>query len=333
MLAIEDVLVRFYRMNGHPTLWIPGTDHAAIATQSKFEKLHQKETGKKRHDYSRDEFFELVNEYAISNQTYIEQQLKDSGASLDWSRYAFTLDDERQKAVVEAFKQMYEAGLIYQKDRIVNWDPKGQTTVSDDEIVYESGKGTLYTFKYSADFPIEVATTRLETKVGDTAVAVHPDDARYKQYIGQTFEIDDFCGVTLSITVIASEEVDPEYGTGALGVTPAHSQTDWDIAEVNDLPVKVVINEYAKMTESAGELLAGQKTKVARESVATWLRENNLMISEESVEQIIETTPTEVVRAHVPGVFHHVVGRFPKKSVDNLFFSEKRKRVDNLLFF
>ena len=290
MLAIEDVLVRYHRMTGKPTLWLPGTDHAAIATQSKFEKLHQKETGKRRNDYSRDEFFELVNEYALSNKKYIEQQLKDFGSSLDWSRLAFTLDEDRQAAVLEAFKQMYESGLIYQKDRIVNWDPKGQTTVSDDEIVYQSGKATLYTFKYSPDFPIQISTTRLETKVGDVAVAVHPDDVRYQPYIGKSYDIDDFCGVPLSIKIIASEEVDPEYGTGALGVTPAHSQIDWDMAEAHNLPTdKVVINEYAKMTDTAGILLAGQKTKIARETVASWLRDNDLMISEVETDQNLST--------------------------------------------
>lgn len=287
--SIEDVLVRFARMQGRPTLWVPGTDHAAIATQSKFEKIHEKETGKRRGDYSREEFFELVNEYALSNQTYIINQLKESGASLDWSRLAFTLDDKRQHAVRYAFKQMYEAGLIYKKDRIVNWDPKGQTTVSDDEIVYEPGKATLYTFKYSHDFPIPVATTRLETKVGDTAVAVHPSDPRYQQFIGQTFQIDDFCGVSLTLKIIASEKVDPEYGTGAIGVTPAHSQTDWEMADENSLPIKVVINEYAKMTEVAGQTLVGKKTTEARQQVAEWLRLNSLMISEVATDQNLST--------------------------------------------
>lgn len=287
--SIQDCLVRYHRMKGDRTLWVPGTDHAAIATQSKFEKLHEKEAGKKRHDYDRDEFFKLVREYALDFQTQIRNQFKLLGSSLDWSREAFTLDQPREIAVRTAFKKMYDAGLIYQKDRIVNWDPKGQTTVSDDEIVHQPGKSTLYTFKYSADFPIPVATTRLETKVGDTAVAVHPNDERYQKYIGQTFSIDDFCGVSLTLKIIADENVDPEYGTGALGVTPAHSIIDWEMAEKNDLPLKQVINEYAKMTELAGELLAGQKTRDARETVANWLKDRDLILNQEQVDQNIST--------------------------------------------
>src|SRR5690606_17942595 len=125
---------------------------------------------------------------------------------------------------------MYNDGLIYRGDRIVNWDPKGQTTISDDEIVHEERQAKLYTFKYSQDFPIAIATTRPETKVGDTAVAVHPDDERYKEYIGKTYDFV-FCDVAVAVTIVADLEVDPDFGTGAVGVTPAHSKTDWDIAD------------------------------------------------------------------------------------------------------
>jgi|AntRauTorcE11897_2_1112592.scaffolds.fasta_scaffold05775_3 valyl-tRNA synthetase len=283
MLAIEDSIVRYHRMTGKKTLWIPGTDHAAIATQTKVEKILLKEEKKSRHDLGREEFLNRVNKFAQESHDTIVNQVKSMGASVDWSREAFTLDETRGHAVYTAFKQMYEEGLIYRKNRIVNWDPKGQTTISDDEIVHEETKGKLYYFKYSPDFPITIATTRPETKVGDTAVAVNPEDKRYKDLIGQTFNID-FVGVPLEIKIIGDEEVDPEFGTGAVGVTPAHSQTDYDMATRHDLPIKQVINEYAKM-EVEDEELAGKKTTIAREIIIERLRNADLLEKEEEIDQ------------------------------------------------
>lgn len=283
MLAIEDILVRYNRMCGKRTLWIPGTDHASIATQSKVEKEIYKSEKKSRHDLGRDELLRRIEDFAKDSHDTIVSQVRRMGASLDWSREAFTLDEQRSKAVFTAFKNMYDAGLLYRKNRIVNWDPKGQTTVSDDEVDHEDITGTLYTFKYSKDFPISIATTRPETKVGDTAVAVHPDDQRYKKYIGSTHTVE-FAGTTLSIKVVADEHIDPEFGTGAVGVTPAHSQTDWEIGERHDLASIQVINEYAKMTSEAGELVTGLKTKEAREVIIDWIKENNLLEKEEEIE-------------------------------------------------
>jgi valyl-tRNA synthetase len=179
---------------------------------------------------------------------------------------------------------MYDDGLIYQKDRVVNWDPKGQTTISDEEVDHEEVQAIMYTFKYSKDFPIPIATTRPETKVGDVAVAVNPDDDRYKEYIGQTFELT-FCEVPLSIKVVADKAVDPEFGTGAVGVTPAHSQIDYEIGARHHLPLIQVINEYAKMNEKSGPILEGLKTSDARIKVAEWLEQNDLIIEKESVVQ------------------------------------------------
>lgn len=286
MLAVEDVFVRAKRMQGYRTLWIPGTDHAAIATQSVVEKQIQKEEGKSRHDLGREEMLKRINAFAMESHDTIIGQLKTMGASLDWSREAFTLDEARTKAVHEVFKRMYDAGLIYRGNRIVNWDPKGQTTISDDEIVHEERQATLYTFKYSKDFPIAISTTRPETKVGDVAVAVHPEDARYKEFVGKTYEVT-FCDVPLSIRVVADEEVDPAFGTGALGVTPAHSQIDWDIADRHDLPRPQVINEYAKMTVPGR--LEGLKTAAAREAVVEWLRIEGLLEKEEMISQNVST--------------------------------------------
>ncbi|MDE2071127.1 MAG: valine--tRNA ligase [Patescibacteria group bacterium] len=288
MLAVEDIIVRFERMQGKKVLWIPGTDSAAIATQSKVEKEMEKKEGLSRKDVGREGLLERIDVFVKESESIILNQLKRMGSSLDWSRYAYTMDPPRYKAVMEAFVRMYNAGLIYRGNRIVNWDPKGQTTISDDETVYEERDTTLYTFKYAPDFPIAVATTRPETKLGDTAVAVHPQDARYMGYIGQTFEVP-FAGTTLTIAIVADESVDPTFGTGALGVTPAHSQQDWDIAQKNNLPLVQVINEYARMTDAAGPAMAGKKVLEAREAVVEWLREQGLLIKEEKIKQNVST--------------------------------------------
>ncbi len=284
MLAVEDVFVRTKRMQGFRTLWIPGTDHAAIATQSVVEKDIMKKEGKSRHDLGREELLRRIGDFANESHDTIVSQLKVMGASLDWSREAFTLDAPRTKAVYTVFKQMYDAGLIYRGNRIVNWDPKGQTTISDDEIVHEERKGTLYTFKYAKDFPITISTTRPETKVGDVAVAVHPDDTRYAKFVGKTYEAV-FCDVPITVRIVADKEVDPAFGTGALGVTPAHSQIDWEIADRHDLPRIPVINEYAKMTVEGQ--LNGMKVGEARSTVVEWLRTEGLLEKEEEVTQNI----------------------------------------------
>ncbi len=289
MLAIQDALIRYHRMRGKKTLWLPGTDHAAIATQSKVEKEIYKKEKKTRHDLGRDVFLKRVEQFAQESHDTIVRQVKKMGSSVDWSREAFTLDEKRTRAVYTAFERMYNDGLIYRGARIVNWDPKGQTTVSDDEVVHEERQATLYTFRYFPDFPISIATTRPETKVGDTAVAVHPEDARYTKYVGKTFT-GTFAGTKLSIRVIADVSVDREFGTGALGVTPAHSQVDWDIAERHGIAERPqVINEYAKMTALAGPLVEGKKVAEARATIVAWLRENGLLEKEETVAQNVST--------------------------------------------
>ena len=322
MLVLEDILVRHARMQGKRALWIPGTDSAAIATQAKVEKEIQKKEGKNRHDLGREELLRRIDSFVEENKASILSQLRKMGSSLDWSRYAYTMDEKRYRAVMEAFVRMYEAGLIYRGNRVVNWDPKGQTVISDDEIEYEERDATLYTFKYWKDFPIAIASTRPETKVGDTAVAVHPDDVRYKEFVGKEYT-GDFAGKTLTIRIVADDSVDKEFGTGALGVTPAHSHADWDIAERHDLPRPQVINEYAKMTEEAGPLIAGLKVTEAREKVAEWIREQGLMESEEAIKQNLSiaqrtggtieplpklqwfvgvTTPFTIPHSEIPGI-------------------------------
>jgi len=286
MLVIEDILARFARMSGKRTLWLPGTDHAAIATQVRVEKELYKKEHKTRHDLGRKEFLKRVNDYAQASRETIIKQIKRMGASLDWSREVYTLDEERSIAVTTAFKKMYELGLVYRGYRVVNWDPKGQTVISDEELVYEERKAKLYTFKYDKNFPIAISTTRPETKLGDTAVAVHPHDERYKKFVGKEYDVV-FCGQPLHLKIIADETVDKDFGTGALGVTPAHSMTDWELAQKHGLPLVPVIDEHGRMTVE-GEL-QGKKTAEAREIIVTTLKAQGLMEKEEEVAQNIST--------------------------------------------
>ncbi len=286
-ITTEDIMIRYQRLLGKKTLYLPGTDHASIATQSKVEKEIQKKEGKNRYDIGREELLKRIGDFVQNSRDTITSQVKTLGASCDWSREAFTLDEKRNLAVRTAFKKMYDDGLIYRGYRIVNWDPKGQTTISDDEIVYEEREAKMYTFKYSKDFPISISTTRPETKVGDTAVAVNPEDERYAKFVGKEYDVV-FCGVPIHIKVIADKEVDKDFGTGALGVTPMHSMTDWEIAERHNLPKVQVINEYAKMIVG-DERLLGKKVTEAREKIVEWLKSEGLLEKEETIKQNVST--------------------------------------------
>lgn len=282
MMAIEDLLTRYKRMNGYRALWVPGTDHAAIATQNAVEKKIFKATGQTRHDFGREEFLKKVTEFALENQATILNQTRKMGASLDWSRLAFTLDEQRGEAVKKMFVDMYNDGVIYRGERVVNWCPRCQSTLADDEVEYKEQAAKLYTFKYSKDFPLSISTTRPETKLGDTAVAVNPKDERYKQYIGRTFEVD-FVGVPLKIKIIADRNVEAEFGTGALGVTPAHSMVDYQMGQKNDLPMIKVIDEDAKIHQGFGEY-SGLTASEARERIVERLRADGLLEKEEDIQ-------------------------------------------------
>ncbi len=282
MLAIEDLMIRFKRMNGYRTLWLPGTDHAAIATQNVVEKRIFKEDGRTRHDLGREKFLEKVWEFLRGTQSIILKQTRSMGASLDWSREAFTLDDKRIKAVRKMFVDMYKEGIIYKGERIVNWCPRCNSTLADDEMEYKDQKAMFYTFKYDKDFPIPISSTRPETKIGDTAVAVNPKDERYKKYIGQVFDVD-FLGVKLNIRVIADWKVDMNFGTGALGVTPAHSDVDWQMAKENDLNIIKVIDEKGNIRDGFAEF-SGKTGIEARKRIVELLKEKNLLIKEEEIE-------------------------------------------------
>jgi len=282
MLAIEDLLIRYHRMKGFRTLWIPGTDHAAIATQNVVEKKLLREKGLTRHDLGREKFLEEVQKFLEKTQKTILRQIKKTGASLDWSREAFTLDKQREKAVRKMFVDMYEAGIIYRGERIVNWCPRCHSTLADDEVEYKKQKAEFYTFKYSKKFPFAISTTRPETKLGDTAVAVNPKDERYKKYIGQTFGVD-FCGVKLKLKIIADKNVDMDLGTGALGVTPAHSMVDWQMAEKNNLDIVKVIGEDGKI-RAGFKNYSGKTAAKARGMVIKELKKRKLLEKEENME-------------------------------------------------
>ncbi len=281
MLAIEDLIIRYHRMRGKRALWIPGTDHAAIATQNVVEKRLKREEGLTRHDLGRDAFLERVWTFLRETQSTILTQTRRMGASLDWSRAAFTLDEPRQRAVAQMFVNMYEAGAIYRGERIVNWCPRCHSTLADDEVEHAEQTATLYTFRYWKDFPIAISTTRPETKLGDTAIAVNPRDTRYAQYVGKEFS-GTFCGVPLTIRVIADREVDMDFGTGAVGVTPAHSMTDWRMKERHDIPLVKVIGEDGTIRNGFGAF-SGLTTADAATRIIAHLDADGLIEKREEI--------------------------------------------------
>lgn len=272
MLAIQDILIRFARMSGKRVLWLPGTDHAAIATQSKVEKEIEKE-GLRKNEMGREPFLARVEQFAAESHDTIVGQVRRMGSSVDWSREAFTLDKTRTRATYTTFKAMYDAGLIYQGSRIVNWDPKGQTVISDDELVYVEEKGKFYYFKYG---PFTIGTARPETKFGDKYVVMHPDDARYAEYThGQKLTVEWING-PIEATIIKDEAANPEFGTGVMTITPWHSVVDFDIAQKHGLDMEQVIDQYGKLLPMTGEF-AGLKIKDAREKIVEKLQSKGLV--------------------------------------------------------
>ncbi|QQS16012.1 MAG: valine--tRNA ligase [Candidatus Moraniibacteriota bacterium] len=274
MLAIEDIMVRYHRMRGDRTLWLPGTDHAAIATQEKVERILWNEEQKTRHDLGREVFLDRVRKFAQDSHDTIVNQCKKMGASLDWSREAYTLDEARNRAVNEAFRRMFEDGIIYRGPRIVNWDPKFQTTVSDDEVDRREEKAPFYYLQYG---PFVIGTARPETKFGDKYVVVHPDDERYAAYQhGQKIENIEWINGTITATLIKDEAIDMNFGTGAMTITPWHDATDFDIAERHNLEKEQVIGYDGKLLDIAGEF-AGMDISEARTKIVEKLRAKGLV--------------------------------------------------------
>jgi valyl-tRNA synthetase len=246
--TLQDVMIRMKRMDGFNTLWQPGTDHAGIATQVVVERQLAAE-GKRKEDLGRDAFVHRVWQWKAESGDTIIRQLKRLGASCDWSRLRFTMDEGLSRAVREVFVRLWEEGLIYRDDYIVNWCPRCQTVLSDLEVDREERDAEFVYIKYG---PLTLGTVRPETKLGDTGLAVHPRDRRYKRYVGQTLEIPSVDG-TVSVRVVADEAVDPKFGTGVIKVTPGHDPTDFEIGRRHDLPVRTVIGFDGRMTEAAGK--------------------------------------------------------------------------------
>lgn len=251
-VSMEDLMIRYHRMKGIPTLWVPGTDHAGIATQMLVEKSLARQ-GKKREAMTREEFLDHAWEWKELYGNRITSQIRRLGASCDWTRERFTLDEGLSKAVREAFVSLYEKGLIYRGPRIINWSPALRTAVSDLEVEYSEEPGFLYHFKYmladgSGEY-IPVATTRPETILGDTAVAVHPADERYQQYIGKHVLVP---LMNREIPVISDEYVTMDFGTGALKITPAHDPNDYTIGLKHNLEMINILDTSAHMNENAG---------------------------------------------------------------------------------
>ena len=273
MLAVEDILIRYHRMKGDKTLWIPGTDHAAIATESKVEQNLLKKTGQNRHDLGKEEFLLLVHQFAKENHDSIIHQVKKMGASLDWSREAYTLDAKRSLAVKTAFSKMYKEGLVYRGDRIVNWDPKMQTTVSDDEIEWKEEQAPFYYLKYG---PFTIGTARPETKFGDKYVVMHPKDKRYTKYKqGEKIRVEWIQG-EITATIIKDTSVDMDFGTGVMTITPWHDRTDFEIAERHNLDKEQIIDQKGKLLAIAGEF-EGIHIKKVRPLLIEKLKEKGLV--------------------------------------------------------
>ncbi|PIP65361.1 valine--tRNA ligase [Candidatus Peregrinibacteria bacterium CG10_big_fil_rev_8_21_14_0_10_49_16] len=276
MLSLEDIFIRFARMQGKEALWVPGTDHAAIATENVVIRKIQDEEGitDPRKELGREEILKRIQAFVEESQATIRSQIRKMGSSCDWSREAYTMDPSLNRCVNEVFKKMYGDGLIYRGHRIVNWDPKLQTNVSDDEVERKEETAPFYTFKYG---PFAISTARPETKFGDKYVVMHPDDKRYKKYKhGDTFECEWING-KVTATIIKDTTVDPEFGTGVMTITPWHDTADFDIAERYSLDKEQIIDFAGRLLPIAGEF-TGMSIVDARPKIVEKLRKKGLFV-------------------------------------------------------
>ncbi|MBF0198539.1 MAG: valine--tRNA ligase [Planctomycetes bacterium] len=277
-VTTQDALIRYKRMKGFETLWLPGMDHAGIATQSVVEKMVHEKEGKTRHEFSREDFLKKIWNWKEEYGGIIAKQQRKMGASPDWDYSLFTMDPDANEAVVKVFVDLFNEGLIYQSDYIVNWDPKLQSAISDAEVEHIEVKGAFYHITYQvegSEETLEVATTRPETMLGDTAVSVHPEDPRYQHLIGKNAIIPI---INKAIPIIADEHVDRELGTGCLKVTPGHDFNDFEIGKRHNLPIVNILNLDGTLNECAGEF-AGMTCKKAREKFVEKLEELGALVS------------------------------------------------------
>lgn len=272
-LTVQDIMARHARQQGKDVLWLPGTDHAALPVNALIEKQLAEE-GTNKHELGREEFLRRTKQFVGDSRHTMIGQMRAVGASADWTRLRYTLDDALNRCVNEVFVKMYHDGLIYRGNRIVNWDPNLETNVSDDEVVYKEEQGKFYTFKYG---PFEIGTARPETKFGDKYVVIHPDDKRYAQYKhGDTFEAE-WINSKVTATVIKDEAADPKFGTGVMTITPWHDQTDFDIAERHNLDKEQIIDFHGKLLPIAGEF-EGLPIAEARPKIVAKLKEKGLLV-------------------------------------------------------
>jgi len=275
-LTLQDCLSRMKRMKGYEVLWLPGMDHAGIATQNVVEK-QLATSGLSRHDLGREEFVKKAWEWKAESGGAILGQMRRIGAGVDWSRERFTMDEGMSKAVVSIFKKMYEDNLIYRAERIINWCPRCLTALSDIEVEHQDDAGEFVSVRYGdGDQSITVATTRPETMMGDGAVAVHPDDPRYKHMIGTEVLLP---LVNRMIPIIADELVEPDFGTGAVKVTAAHDPNDFEMAMRHNVPFVVIMNEHGVM-DGTGTEFDGMDRFEARTAVVAKLKELGRVVSE-----------------------------------------------------
>ncbi|MFC1573991.1 valine--tRNA ligase [Candidatus Latescibacterota bacterium] len=276
--TIQDILIRFKRMQGFSAEWMPGTDHAGIATQNVVERKISAEQGKSRQDLGREAFIEEMWAFKKETGGTIIEQLKRLGCSCDWDRERFTMDEGLSDAVTEVFVRLYEKGLIYKGKYIINWCPRCQTALSDEEAEHEELQGNLWYIRYplkDGSGSVTVATTRPETMLGDVAVAVHPEDERYKDMIGKMLVLPI---VERELPVVPDDFVDPKFGTGAVKVTPAHDPNDFDIGNRHNLKPVVVMNGDGTMNAQAGAAYDGLSREEARERVVQTLTDKNLLV-------------------------------------------------------
>lgn len=272
-VTIQDIMIRYKRMQGFKTLWIPGADHAGFETQTVYEKKLEKE-GRSRFGMDPKELYAEIMAFTMESKSFMENQIKELGASCDWSRLLFTLDDKVIKTVYDTFKKLEEDELLYRGARIVNWCSKHQTSLSNLETNHEERTGKFYYFQYG---PFVIGTARPETKFGDKYVVVHPDDARYAAFThGQQIELEWING-PITATVIKDEASDPAMGSGAMTITPWHSGVDFDIAKRHNLPYEQIINWQGKLLPIAGEF-EGMSIKDAREKIVEKLKEKGLLV-------------------------------------------------------
>ncbi|HQY31063.1 MAG TPA: valine--tRNA ligase, partial [Thermomicrobiales bacterium] len=279
-ITIEDIMTRYHRMLGDPTLWLPGADHAGIAGQWVVEKELAKE-GLTRHDLGREAFLDRVWQYMDLYRGRIREQMRIFGASCDWSRFTFTMDEGPSKAVRRMFKHLYDKGLIYRGERLISWCPRCNTALSDLEVIHRDIKGHLWHLAYPIEGSSEtlvVATTRPETMLGDTAVAVHPEDERYTHLIGKQIRLPI---TNRLIPIIADEAVDRTFGSGAVKVTPAHDPNDFEMGKRHDLPFITVMTFTGSMNEQAGAF-AGLSIADARVAVVERLASDGVLIRTEN---------------------------------------------------